>query len=280
MRDRILVGIPAIALILFALFETLTGGTVFLALLLIVTYLCSVEYFALVGNHVTPWGRWLGTFFSVVFIAAAYLAPLSSRGFVLLLATFLFCFLLVFLEQTTRETFKDAPAQVALALLPVFYIGFGFGSLLFLKSIPHKGPFLVLYAFALVWSTDSFAYFCGRLLGRRPLGLAASPNKTVEGTLGGLLFGVLVAVALKRIFPIQLGGWTLLSWPVYLPLSLGLAVMAQAGDLMESALKRSSRRKDSGSLIPGHGGLLDVFDAQLVVSPLLYVLVVLFGGQV
>jgi phosphatidate cytidylyltransferase len=121
-------------------------------------------------------------------------------------------------------------------------------------------PWLV-FVMTTVWAGDTFAYFAGRALGRRPLHPLVSPKKTVEGAIGGLLGsgagGVLTVI--------------LLDLPMELPPALGLALLAgavaQAGDLAESLLKRSAGIKDSGALLPGHGGMLDRIDGLLFALP-------------
>jgi phosphatidate cytidylyltransferase len=123
---------------------------------------------------------------------------------------------------------------------------------------------LVLLTFLLVWATDIFAYYIGKWIGQRPLAPSISPNKTWEGTLGGLTAALGVAIAMKlTVLP-------LLTWPHALALGLIGGGISQVGDLMESQLKRSTGADDSSSLLPGHGGVLDRFDAMVVAAPLIY----------
>jgi phosphatidate cytidylyltransferase len=144
------------------------------------------------------------------------------------------------------------------------------GSLVLLRggrspSVDADGAFwLVVLVFLVVWATDIFAYYVGRALGQRPLAPAISPNKTWEGTLGGLGAALLVAAGLK------LTVLDLLSWPQLLVVGGIGGGVSQVGDLMESQLKRSTGADDSSSLLPGHGGVLDRFDAMVVAAPLIY----------
>ena len=126
-------------------------------------------------------------------------------------------------------------------------------------------PFwLVLLTFFLVWATDIFAYYVGRTVGSRPLAPAISPNKTWEGTLGGAAAAVGMAVAFKlTVLP-------MLSWVDAAVLAVLGGGVSQVGDLVESQLKRSTGTKDAGSLLPGHGGMLDRFDSMIVAAPLIY----------
>jgi phosphatidate cytidylyltransferase len=136
-------------------------------------------------------------------------------------------------------------------------------SQLFLIRGMENGIAWSFLTFILVWMTDTFAYLIGRALGRRLLAPQVSPKKTVEGSIGGLLFCILSGFIAWKV----IGGP---QWTAFLGLSLLVGISAQIGDLFESALKRSVNIKDSGNLIPGHGGILDRFDSLLFVIPLMY----------
>ncbi|PSQ96529.1 MAG: phosphatidate cytidylyltransferase [Bacteroidetes bacterium SW_9_63_38] len=129
---------------------------------------------------------------------------------------------------------------------------------------PSLAFWLVVLTFLLVWATDIFAYYVGKWVGQRALAPSISPNKTWEGTLGGLSAAVLVAIGFKLTV---LG---FLTWPHVAALALIGGGVSQVGDLMESQLKRSTGADDSSSILPGHGGILDRFDAMLVAAPLTY----------
>lgn len=123
---------------------------------------------------------------------------------------------------------------------------------------------LVVLTFLLVWATDIFAYYVGKWAGHRSLAPTISPNKTWEGTLGGLGAAFVVAVVLK------LTVLNLPAWPHVAALGLIGGGVSQIGDLMESQLKRSTGADDASSLLPGHGGVLDRFDAMVVAAPLIF----------
>ena len=124
--------------------------------------------------------------------------------------------------------------------------------------------FLTLTVFLLVWASDVFAYYVGRATGRHKLAPRVSPNKTWEGAAGGALGALLVAAALKVLV------LDFLAWPHVLSLGLICGTLGQVGDLAESKLKRSVDLKDSGTILPGHGGLLDRFDAMIFAAPAAY----------
>lgn len=120
----------------------------------------------------------------------------------------------------------------------------------------------VLFALIVTWLTDTGAFFCGTRFGRRPLAPKLSPKKTIEGAIGGTA----AAVIGSAVFANATGNAV---WPLLL-LAACLSVIGQVGDLVESSLKRECRVKDTGQLLPGHGGILDRFDSLLFVLPVLY----------
>lgn len=128
-------------------------------------------------------------------------------------------------------------------------------------SIP-KGHFWLLTALMMVWAADSGAYFVGRRFGRHKLSPRISPNKTVEGLIGGLVAGVAMALAISL-----LAGAERSQLPAIALVALAATLFSVAGDLFESLLKRHAGVKDSGSLIPGHGGVLDRLDGVLAALP-------------
>ena len=125
----------------------------------------------------------------------------------------------------------------------------------------------VLLALFIVWATDSGAYLVGTRYGRRKLLPKVSPNKTIEGSIGGILSAVLVSAIFMFIRP-QVA--TPYSFVTMLLLTVVFSIAGQFGDLVESAIKRHFGVKDSGKFIPGHGGVLDRFDSLLFVFPLMH----------
>jgi len=154
-----------------------------------------------------------------------------------------------------------SPLDMAISFFSTIYVGM----LIFLfliSTLPNGWIWLIIMLFC-TWANDTGAYFVGRSWGRRRLAPELSPGKTVEGAIGGLLTCIIAAWAASLIYP-QLPLWSLL----LLGLIIGLA--GQVGDLVESAIKRQAGVKDSGKLIPGHGGVLDRFDSMLFTAPLVY----------
>ncbi len=129
----------------------------------------------------------------------------------------------------------------------------------------ENGQWLLLLLFSIVWGNDTFAYYTGRAIGRHKLAPAISPNKTIEGAIGGLAGGILVSFALHRFI---LSGVIGTADTILIALIMG--ILGQLGDLIESSLKRSVGAKDSGFVVPGHGGILDRIDSIILPLPFLY----------
>lgn len=157
----------------------------------------------------------------------------------------------------------DALSSSASALFPTLYLALPIGALVTIRS--ERGPEALLLLMLTVVTSDTAQYYTGRLAGRTLLAPRVSPKKTVEGALGGFVFGALVLGLV--------GAWWLADVPVAIRVLLGILVVAAGivGDLFESMLKRSAGRKDSSSLIPGHGGVLDRIDALLFAAPVYYI---------
>jgi phosphatidate cytidylyltransferase len=155
---------------------------------------------------------------------------------------------------------RTRPGAAWMRVLGVPYVGLAAASLVWLRFDPAAGRGNVLFVVLMVWASDIGAYLVGRLVGGPKLAPAISPGKTWSGAVGG----VALAVAVAGLIAAAGGGaWTVRTVAVAALLSL----VSQAGDLLESALKRYFGVKDSGRLIPGHGGLLDRLDGMLTAAP-------------
>lgn len=181
---------------------------------------------------------------------------------------FLFLPFCLYFILSERFTFGD----LAYTTWGNFYLAWTWGFLLLLRQLPG-GATYVLVLFIATWLTDTAAYFVGSYLGKTPLLPRVSPNKTLEGSLGGLVAAVAGILLFRG--PFQLGpGEAFFT-------GLLVSLLGQGGDLLESALKRDLRVKDTGDVIPGHGGIMDRFDSIMLAVPVyyFYVLLVLLPGQ-
>lgn len=159
----------------------------------------------------------------------------------------------------------EALERAAAAAFGLVYVAVPLGTLVLVHRL--GGPEAVLLLLFTIVVSDSAQYYTGRLLGRRPLAPAISPKKTIEGALGGLVIGTAFVVFAGRVvFPFA-------RTPQLAALGLALVAFGIAGDLFESRLKRTAGIKDSSTLIPGHGGILDRIDALLFAIPVYYLFV-------
>jgi len=178
-----------------------------------------------------------------------------------------------------RGTGGDPLLAVSTTLFGVLYTGATLSFAVHLRSLPQvgggamgwEGALILIFPMTVTWIGDSGAYFSGMRWGRRKLLPSVSPAKTVEGGVGGLVGAMLGSLAFSVFL---LGPWTAIHLPVGSALLLGLILgaVAQVADLAESLLKREAGVKDSGAILPGHGGVLDRFDAVLFTLPLTYLL--------
>lgn len=156
-----------------------------------------------------------------------------------------------------------AGADAALSLFGVWYVAWLLGHTVWLRGLP-EGPWLVVYALWVTWIADAAAYYVGKTWGRTALAPRVSPKKTVEGAIGAVAGGIVASVAAAAWF------LDALSWPEAAALGAGVAAAGMIGDLVESLIKRGAGVKDSGGLIPSHGGVLDKIDGLLFTAPLIY----------
>ncbi len=171
----------------------------------------------------------------------------------------------VLAAPVARGRGEGALGDAGASLLAFVYVPFLVGFLMLVRRL-SAGVELLLIFFITIWIMDIAAYICGRAFGHRPLAPRLSPGKTVWGAVAGAAAGLAAAVLLAR-FAFPRAG---LTWPAAAAVGVVLVVGDFVGDLAESALKRDAGVKDAGRMLPGHGGVLDRFDAVLFAAPLFY----------
>lgn len=213
-------------------------------------------------------------FLTIPLCAASFFMPIYTRyasvygdvgdifigGSVLVISVSLYIFTVAVFANKTLNV-----ADAGLLIAMFIYVNAGFSATVYIRDVAANGAYLIYLPFIVGWVTDTFAYFCGRLFGRHKLIPSVSPKKTVEGAIGGTLFGaasmVLYAFVIETFFNpegiIEANYIALALFGILIP------IVGQIGDLIMSVIKRNYKIKDYGKFFPGHGGMLDRFDSAL-----------------
>lgn len=173
----------------------------------------------------------------------------------------------IFVGTTSEYRWKDP----LLALFGILYVGLPLSTVVSARVLP-SGAFLVLFLAVVTWASDAGAYYVGTLWGKHPLMPSVSPKKTFEGLLGGLAGAIAAALVACLWFASEL------SWSDAVALGILLTLTGLVGDLFESVIKRRAGVKDSGGILPGHGGMLDRIDSLLFTAPTFYYYVTYVRG--
>ncbi|MCL2396769.1 MAG: phosphatidate cytidylyltransferase [Defluviitaleaceae bacterium] len=155
------------------------------------------------------------------------------------------------------------------------YVALTLGSIYLLRH--EGGAFEVWLIFIAAWGCDTGAYFTGKTLGKRKLAPVLSPNKTVEGSVGGTMFATLLGVVYALVL-YRMGATVQNHMLLYAAITFVCSIFAQLGDLAASAIKRHKNIKDFGNIIPGHGGVLDRFDSIIFAAPAALAILTIWGG--
>jgi phosphatidate cytidylyltransferase len=264
-----LVGIPLILYLIHL------GGLPFLLFTSILAVLAAHEYALMLWIGGRGVQRWLTTAGAGLLalavglsgpVAAKAPAPGVGLNHLAVTAILLACLLR---EVMRREHSLD---RAALSVMGALFIGWPLGHLSLLREIPSTGETLTYLLFASVWMTDTAAYAIGRAFGRSKMAPVLSPKKSWEGAAAGLLAAILTMWLGQGLFLSE-------ALKPRLALALGLLIgtLGQASDVTQSLVKRASGVKDSSSLLPGHGGIFDRMDSFLLLAPMFYYGIVLFG---
>ncbi len=266
---RIAVAAVGIPLAIGAIYA---GGWVLAALIGAVAALGSLEFYRMAAKRSAQPLREAGALLALAFVAVAALEPAggpAAFGMVVSLALPIIATAAIWQRGVEGQPLLSVSTTLTGAVYTGALLAFG----IFLRHLPgHEsawhGTALVFAPVLLTWASDTFAYFVGRAWGSRKLIPRVSPGKTVEGAIGAVVGSVLVAGAYALV---------LQQFTTYRPgvvemavFGLVVSVVAQLGDLVESLFKRDTGVKDSGTLLPGHGGALDRFDSLFFTLPLAY----------
>jgi phosphatidate cytidylyltransferase len=261
-----MVGIPVLVL------ATWLGGWWLLVVLSIIVCVASAEFHT--------FGKKLGLYPSKTRMILGALAILFVMGFskdfskvILVFTSLLFiCLAGVLLDKKSRQQ----TLVVGFELFGMVYVGLGISYVALLRGIPgSEGIYYALLVFIITWLCDICAYFAGIRFGRHKLCPRFSPKKSMEGAVAGIIGAGIGAFLINFIVKLSFSITTMSGFSAVLLGSVG-AIFGEFGDLFESMLKRDVKLKDSGNIIPGHGGMLDRFDSLLFVAPVVYYFITTF----
>ncbi len=263
-RTRLVSGIILLAVTIAVV---MSGGNLLFAVLLAISIIGMAELYRMVKVHKSFAGI-LGYISGIIYFGLLYFNLEEYR-------MMLFIFFLMLLMIVYVFSFpKYSTEQIAVSFLGLFYVCIML-SYIYRVRMLEDGALIVWLIFIGAWGSDTCAYSVGMLIGRHKIAPKLSPKKSLEGCIGGVVGAALLGMLYSVIIRSQLvGTWN--SLVVFAVIGAASSVIAQVGDMAASAIKRNYDIKDYGTLIPGHGGILDRFDSIIFTAPIVYYLTVLF----
>jgi phosphatidate cytidylyltransferase len=262
MNESLKRSLSGVVYIVLLIFSTLFSNYTFLLLFGFFLLVATIEFCDLVN---------LGKMQAVVLSATLYILfsffqITSSTKILLIIASLFVSLKLIYLLFNKSKIKLDSISKY------VYLIGYVALPIIILTKIPTDifglkfKPQIIISIFILIWINDTFAYIVGKSLGKTKLFESISPKKTIEGFVGGVLFAVLSSVIIAKFYVVM---------PIYFWVTIALIVgiFGTIGDLIESKFKRNANVKDSGTIMPGHGGILDRLDSAIFVAPFIYLFI-------
>jgi len=266
MLKRILIALIGVPLIVFTILNESANNICFLIFLIFLNILGLDELNYMLKLKNIKINRIFLIISGVTIIITNYFKSPLLTGF----AFFVFIFLFL-ISEIFKKQYKNSLLKFCGFVFALFYISYLSSYFFLLKMLPN-GKYYLLLIVILIWVNDSFAYFGGMLFGKKKLKIKASPNKSYAGVISGILFSIftvfIVSEFLKKYIP-----FTVIQ-KFFIGIIFGTIVILS--DLVESVFKRSVGIKDSKNFLPGHGGVLDVFDSWFLTIPLFYYYLVFF----
>ena len=246
---------------------------IFYSLLYLVSFAGLMEFYRIAAPGLPKFVRWSGYFLTLLLFLAIYMRQVLLAPVIIAFWAFvpMTCFLF-----TPPSSSRQNISEIGKAVLGPVYVGLPLAMLLHIdRYYPTQGKIWIFFLLAVIFASDTGAFYFGKLFGKHKLYEAISPGKTWEGAIGGLLCSIITALWFLHILPLHQIDLTVL---VLVP---ALSITGQIGDLAESMLKRNYGVKDSGKILPGHGGILDRIDGLLFSIPILYIfLVIVHRGKI
>jgi phosphatidate cytidylyltransferase len=257
---RWLTGIIAVPILIFLISCKLRWP--FYTLLYLASLAGLIEFYRMTDSELPRFIRWSSYFLALLLFVVIFVRQILFVPIVIVLWAFVPMAFYMFTRRTSNQQWTSDMGQ---AVLGPLYVCIPLAILLQIDRYYPKGSIWVFFLLTVIFSSDTGAFYCGKFFGRHKLYEAISPGKTWEGAVGGLLSSIIVAYVFLRIIPLHRLDIHILI------LAASLSVAGQIGDLTESMLKRNHGVKDSGRILPGHGGILDRIDGLLFCIPVLYV---------
>ncbi len=288
-RETLIRILSAIVTLPVLVFVIVTDNFLCLPILLatvIISLFCLYEFFMIAdkgenGKAFVKTGLLAGLILNVIMYLFAFGKPLGISGTIaifdsrIITAFFMFFIAALLVLQLFTRPLKGAAYSIGVTVFGVLYIVLSLSHLILLKSLVD-GIYYIILLVAVVMLNDTGAYFGGVMFGKHKAGIEASPNKSWEGYFSGLLFSIIAFIIINQIFA-SFYSRELFNMIECAFLGIVVSVFANIGDLVESAIKRDGGFKDSGRIIPGHGGMWDVFDATIFALPFFYYYLVFKG---
>lgn len=253
-----LVGIPIVLLCIYY-----GGISFFLMFFAVITFAVS-EYFNICKKY-NPLNV-LGTILASLFYLSLYF-NFYVQEFIIISV------FIIFLVYMFRNKINNISSEIAVTCFGTFFIPWTLYHMVLIRDIPDYGMKYIIFLFVNIWLLDTGAYFIGKKFGKYKLAKNISPKKTIEGAVAGVLTSIIVSVICKFIFM-----QNIITVTEAVVFAVIIAFIGQFSDLAESVFKRDGDIKDSGNILPGHGGMLDRFDSYLFAAPFFYYLIILGKG--
>ncbi len=269
-----LVGIP------FLYFVIKLGGIIFLIFITILAIVAELEFFKLLESKNIQLQKYTILIFTfILVISSSFGYPIFAFALTIILIVF-------FILELRKKRMDDYIDRIGLSLFSIIYFGWFLSHAILLRNIDNLseinkytesvqgqldiGFVALVFVFACTFLNDTGAYFFGKLFGKRKLISRISPGKTKEGTIAGLILAVITALVVNYLFNYPI------NYIQAIAFGLLIGVTALFGDLVESSIKRGVGVKDSGGILPGHGGVLDRFDSLIFVFPVSFYFILIY----
>ncbi|URN85344.1 phosphatidate cytidylyltransferase [Acetobacterium wieringae] len=258
MKTRIWTGVIGLPLLIFILY---TGGFILVVGVSILAFVGTMEYTRAINKMIRPKMNVV-----LMIILTVMLMVTIKLDYYFLMPVLLVAFIIIFCYEILSG--NAGIERGSATLMGLIYVPIMFGHLFLFETV-NKGPYYMWLIFVIAFTTDTAAYFIGKSIGNRKIAPLISPKKTIAGSVGGVVVATLCTILYGTILSSYFS--FVLPWYLYLVVGVFGSIAGQCGDLTASMIKRKAKIKDFGTILPGHGGILDRFDSILFIIPLIYI---------